>query len=133
MKYTQEKYTTHTVFRLRDDGIIESDLRDGYTGKLELAESVEMEKIMLDYCSDHPLPLLAKLGDAEITDESRKYLIENVHVSAAAFLAKSFIARMMANLMMNFKEPPVPVKLFSTEEKAVAWLRSLSSESSDRA
>ena len=123
MDYVQEIRTSTGTFLLREDGIIESRPDKDYKGKFDLEKARETMAAMKEYCKDGPRPMVAYLEDHEITGEARKYYLENTVVSSCALIGKSFIACMMANLIINFKKPPVPVRLFPTMEKAITWLQ----------
>lgn len=114
-----------STFILKSDGIVYSNPNPSFDGKIDLLKAMESVNAMKEICNGEPKPLLAFMDDHEITDEARKYFLDHVYVSCAALIANSFIARMMANLIMNFKKPPVPVKLFRTEEEAIQWIREL--------
>ena len=125
MFYLKEIRTENTVFALREDGFLESNLLDGHTGKLELEEAFEMVSAMEELCTDGAKPILSILGECLITDGARMHVLDNLHVSSAALVANTFLANMMANLLMNFKKLPIPVRMFRDKEKALNWLREI--------
>jgi len=46
----------------------------------------------------------------------------NYQLSKIAILQKSGLSMIMGNLYLKFSRPPFPTKLFTNEEKAMAWL-----------
>jgi hypothetical protein len=49
--------------------------------------------------------------------------MEKIYVSVSALVGSTFIARMMANLLMNFVKPTIPMKMFADSEAAVQWIK----------
>lgn len=122
MEYLKELRTEHCSWKLRSDGIIESMIDVDYDGKIEYEEGVAMEQAMKELCKDGAYPLLAHMHDNNIVDAARVHLLENIHVSMCAMLGTTFFARMMANLFINFKKLPIPMKLFNDKQKALDWV-----------
>ena len=119
----KEIRTKNTVFRLQENGIIESNLVTKGLMRYELDEVKEMVAGMKELCSDQAYPIVAILEDVLITNEGRKHILDNIHVSMAAMVGKTFVARMMGNFLIKFKPLPIPVKLFSDRDKAYAWVQ----------
>ncbi len=123
MVIPKEIRTENTVFRLQANGIIESNLVTEGLMRYELEEVIEMVIGMKELCSDQAYPIVAILEDVLITEEGRKHILDNIHVSMAALVGKTFVARMMGNFLIKFRPLPIPVKLFSDRDKAYAWVR----------
>ena len=119
----REIRTKNTVFRLQENGIIESNLVTEGLMRYELDEVMDMVAGMKELCSDHAYPIVAMLEDVLITNEGRKYILDNIHVGMAAMVGKTFVARMMGNFLIKFKPLSIPVKLFSDRDKAYAWVQ----------
>lgn len=122
MKEIKKIEVSTGTFTLEKNGIIYSHPNPRFEGKIDLMKAVESVKAIEEICDGSPKPIIGFMADHEITDEARKYLLENIYVSCAALIANSFIAQMMANLIINFKKPPVPIRLFSNEEQALNWI-----------
>ncbi len=59
-----------------------------------------------------------------VTSEARSfYSSETGTTIAMAALAPSGMTRIIGGFFLNFNRPKVPFKLFSTKEKAFAWLQ----------
>lgn len=122
MVVPKEIRTKNTVFRLQENGIIESNLVTEGLIRYELDEVIEMVAGMKELCDSEAFPIVAILEDVLITEEGRKYILDNIHVGMAAMVGKTFVARMMANLLIKFRPLPIPVKLFSDRERAYEWV-----------
>lgn len=122
MVVPREFRTENTVFRLQENGIIESNLVTQGLIRYELEEVKEMVAGMKELCSTEAYPIVSILEDVLITDEGRKHILDNIHVGMAAMVGKTFVARMMGNLLIKFKPLPIPVRLFADREKAYAWV-----------
>jgi len=48
---------------------------------------------------------------------------ENLYTKATAFLISSTSMMLLGNFYLNFHHPTRPTKIFTSEEKAVAWLQ----------
>lgn len=61
------------------------------------------------------------------TNDAHHYVDENGQdlVHACAIVVNSFLNRFIVEVFLNVKKPKVPVKVFSSEENAVAWLKEL--------
>lgn len=99
---------------------------------LEGAE-IELENAIENYEAAHTLTGNTKhllLVDAKatvyISKEARTYSAELKPNSpiAMAVIVTSTANRLIGNFYINFNKPKVPTKLFSTEDKAVEWLKS---------
>ena len=44
-------------------------------------------------------------------------------VSAAAILQNTVIGKILGNLFTNFRKPPYPTKLFTSEDAVIDWLK----------
>lgn len=62
-----------------------------------------------------------------VSNEAKMYIDEKGHdfVQACAVVTCSFLNKFMIDIFINMKKSKVPVKSFSTEESAVAWLKEM--------
>ena len=58
-----------------------------------------------------------------IEREARAYYSSLRSITARALLVESPVTRVMANFFISINKPPVPTKLFTSEDQAVAWLK----------
>jgi hypothetical protein len=76
-----------------------------------------------------PVPLLIYLSDSPVPDKAtRKFSTEQLPLiySAMAMVSKPGLAKFIMNILFSLKPPPIPMKSFSDDKDAKAWLRSLS-------
>jgi hypothetical protein len=67
-------------------------------------------------------------GYFNITPEANKLLASKEYAElrmATAIVARSLATRIAGNFFIRVNRPPTPTRLFSTEEDAVKWLKSL--------
>jgi hypothetical protein len=63
--------------------------------------------------------------DAAVDRAARHFFINlHAHYLAVALLAGSPATRMLANFFLGMKRGVVPVRIFTSEEEAVSWIRS---------
>ena len=73
---------------------------------------------------DQRRPLLVDLRPMRgIEREARAYYSSLRSITARALLVESPVTRVMANFFISINKPPVPTKLFTSEDQAVAWLK----------
>jgi hypothetical protein len=75
-----------------------------------------------------PVPLLIYLSDSPVPDKAtRQFSTEQLPViySAMAMVSKPGLSKFIMNILFSLKPPPIPMKSFSDDEEAKAWLRSL--------
>ena len=60
-----------------------------------------------------------------VTREARLYYRDeaSVHATAAAILIGSVVSRVIANFVIGLDKPAVPARLFTSETKAIGWLK----------
>ena len=117
--------TTNAYLNIRSDGILVFRYKDGVTDTLESAREnrAASERLVGDRA---PVPLLIDFARAKgTTAEAREYYISDAVPirSRVALLIKSPVSRVLGNVYMGLTQNPVPTKLFTSEEKAVRWLR----------
>ncbi len=77
---------------------------------------------------DHkPLVLSDIRSSYTISKEARKYAaFESTNRKATAIVSNKFVSRIFANLYIYLNRPATPTRLFSTEQAAMAWLKTFS-------
>jgi len=74
------------------------------------------------------MPLLIFLKDSPVPDrETRRFSNEQVPeiYSAMAMVSKPGLSQLIMKLVFNLQRPPIPMKSFTTEADARAWLKGL--------
>jgi len=73
-----------------------------------------------------PVPLLIYLSPSPVPDrETRKFSTTQLPFiySAMAMVSKPGLAQFIMNLLFRLKPPPIPMKSFTDEQAAKAWLK----------
>jgi hypothetical protein len=73
-----------------------------------------------------PVPLLIYLKNSPVPDKAaRKFSTEQLPViySAMAMVSGPGLAKFIMNLLFSLKPPPIPMKTFSDDAAAKAWLK----------
>lgn len=115
-----------TQIRFRSDDIVEFDY-----GLAEVDEQHAREVIAAATAAmAPPRPTLTLVQLARVRSVSRQARTffasspENMAIaSRVAMVGASPIARVIGNFFLGLNKPPVPVRLFATEEEAIAWLK----------
>jgi hypothetical protein len=110
---------------LRDDGILEIKLKNGI--------EIEVDVIRENYLATQALvkgrrcPVLvdARVEELYMSSEARELSASQSPGTrvAEAVLVNTLAIRLMGNFYINFNKPTVPTKLFTSEEDAIAWLK----------
>jgi hypothetical protein len=87
------------------------------TANIELVNRITNNKKvpLLIYLSNSPVP------DKETREFSAQQL-PNVY-TAMAMVSKAALAKLVMNILFKFKPPPIPMKNFTDDRDAKAWLK----------
>jgi hypothetical protein len=75
--------------------------------------------------NNKPVPLLIYLSDSPVPDkETRKFSAQKVPeiYSAMAMVSKPGLSKLIMNMVFALKKPPIPMKSFTGDQEAKAWL-----------
>jgi len=112
---------------LREDGIIHYVYHSGV--KITLEDAKENITKHLEATSGISYPLLVDMKNIlGLDNDARKYFSANDMYLAVAFLIESPVSRVIANFFIGISKPPVPAKMFTSEEKAIEWLKGFLNE-----
>jgi len=121
-----ETVTRTRRYRLGEDGILRVGARPG--SEETLADAVENLRAASALAQGRKRPFLVEVETLRSVDrEARAYYAsrENTkHVSAAAVLVKSPLLRTISNFFLALNKPAFPMRLFTSEDEALAWLKS---------
>jgi hypothetical protein len=121
------KITTTRTARLmiRDDGI--TLVTTNQSTREELADAKENVTAISAMNHGKPAPVLVDMRYTQGIDrETRNYYSSQdglLATKALALLVQSPITQLMANIFISLDQPPVPTRLFTSEDAAVAWLK----------
>ncbi|MFM7019617.1 MAG: STAS/SEC14 domain-containing protein [Aquirufa sp.] len=114
-------------YRLDDSGILYSYSKSVLRTVSLMEANVKLVK---QITGGKPIPLLIFLKNSPMPDKAtRQYSKEKIPelYSAMAMVSKPGLSAFIMKLLFAFQKPPIPMKSFSDELEAKAWLMSLSS------
>jgi hypothetical protein len=95
--------------------------------EIEIEDAIENTAAVKAISKDHIYPMLVNLREIKsISKEARDHFsMQNraPGVAAIAMFIKSPVSRIIGNFFLGLNRSVVPAKLFTNEEKAVAWLK----------
>lgn len=118
-------HTPYSKIHMDDEDIIHYE----YLSETEITlKGAKTEiKLINKLCNGKKVPLLVNLSKTKsVTKDAREYYSgsESAKVkSAAALIVNSPLHKIMGNFFWGINKPPYPVKLFTSEEKAINWLK----------
>ena len=113
-------------YRLDESGILYSYSKS----VLRTVPLMERNKeLVKSIAGDKPVPLLIFLKNSPMPDKATrdysKSILPEIY-SAMAMVSKPGLSALIMKLLFAFQKPPIPMKSFTDEETAKAWLLSLS-------
>lgn len=116
--------TRTTKLWLRDDGIVHAvDLGKSQVALVDAQENVAAA---LKVANGKKRPLFVDIRPVRsVTREARLYYRDETgaHATAAAILIGSTTSRVIGNFVIGLDKPAVPARLFTSEAKAIEWLK----------
>lgn len=107
------------------EGIVLSTLKVDLTD-LDLMKSIVETRLKLTETLE-PYPFIVNIKNVkESKKEVRDFLASQKaaeHIVCTAILINSMLTATIGNFYLRLSKPPVPTKLFTTEEDAVEWLK----------
>jgi hypothetical protein len=121
---TVPKFESPYVTMSLEDGIISCRYVPDLHLTLEIARACVEARIFFTKGKGYPV-LVDMRGIASSTGAARKYMatVGAAQVTAGALITGSPVNKAIGNLFLKIDLPPVPTKLFTSEEKARLWLR----------
>ena len=114
-------------YRLDESGILYSYSKSVLRTVPLMERNRELVKSI---AGDKPVPLLIFLKNSPMPDKATrdysKSILPEIY-SAMAMVSKPGLSSLIMKLLFAFQKPPIPMKSFTDEETAKAWLLSLSS------
>ncbi len=80
--------------------------------------------------NNKPVPLLIYLTPSPVPDKAtRKFSTEQLPViySAMAMVSKPGLSKFIMNILFSLKQPPIPMKSFTSATEAIEWLKKFKS------
>ena len=114
-------------YRLDESGILYSYSKSVLRTVPLMQKNRELVKSI---AGNKPVPLLIFLKNSPMPDKATrdysKSILPEIY-SAMAMVSKPGLSALIMKLLFAFQKPPIPMKSFTDEETARAWLLSLSS------
>ena len=107
-----------------EENILCARYADNLHMTLEIAKSCVGARVFFSKGQSYAL-LVDMKGIKSVTPEARKYMasLGTLMVKAGALITGSALNRTIGNIFLAIDKPPVPTKLFTSEEKAREWLQ----------
>ncbi|MDQ0641427.1 hypothetical protein QF042_004992 [Pedobacter sp. W3I1] len=110
-------------YLLTDDGILISYSKSILRTVENISANVALVK---EITNNKRVPLLIYLKNSPVPDkETRKFSTKQLPqiYTAMAMVSKPGLAQLIMKILFKFQNPPIPIKSFTDDEKARAWLR----------
>jgi hypothetical protein len=115
-----------SILRSNETGIWTLEYKPGV--EIDSDHIIEHNNLIKRVAGGEPILLLLDVRKGySITPEARALAAVEETTSlkkASAILVDSLAAQLLANAFVNFNKPASPVKVFTSEEKAIEWLLS---------
>jgi hypothetical protein len=112
---------------LDSDGIIHAKLKPGVD--IRLADAQEAVRAIASLCESGKRPILVDMTELQSMDRDARVYFAGEETAkaemAAALLVRSPLTRAIGNFFMGLNKPLFPTRLFTSEEEALTWLKSL--------
>lgn len=103
------------------NGVVHTDWLEGAKCGIEEAQAVDAEIRALGHPKVRSIVDLRAVHS--IDRPAREFFMNsNAHYNAVALVASSAATRMLANFFLGLKRGEIPVKMFTAEPDAIAWL-----------
>nr|WP_315424913.1 STAS/SEC14 domain-containing protein [uncultured Pedobacter sp.] len=109
-------------YLLTDDGILISYSKSILRTVENISSNVALVKKITN---NKKVPLLIYLKNSPVPDkETRKFSTEQLPqiYTAMALVSKPGLSQLIMKIMFKFQNPPIPIKSFTDDQKARAWL-----------
>lgn len=110
-------------YLLTDNGILISYSKSVLRTVENISANVELVKKIT---GNKKVPLLIYLKNSPVPDkETRKFSTEQLPqiYTAMAMVSKPGLAQLIMKILFKFQIPPIPMKSFTDDEKAMEWLK----------
>ncbi|MEH3111938.1 STAS/SEC14 domain-containing protein [Pedobacter terrae] len=110
-------------YLLTDEGILISYSKS----ILRTVENIKANVALVKKITNNKkVPLLIYLKNSPVPDkETRKFSTEQLPqiYTAMAMVSKPSLAQLIMKILFKFQNPPIPIKSFADDQKAMEWLK----------
>ena len=120
----KELHTDYVHFVLRD-GLLIATYKEGLQINLAVAKEIVSKRLQFTEGRSYPV-LIYNAGVLSIDKEARDFFSSPDGIAAvqvAAIITDSAYKASLVNFFLRVTRPPIRVKLFQYDTKALAWLR----------
>jgi hypothetical protein len=107
---------------LRDDGFIHLEYLPNTHLGLEDSKRIIADIEKASAGQSRP-GFIDATGLKSVTREAREYFAASKVISRAGMLTGSLISRVLGNFYLAVNKPVIPLKMFTSEAEAIAWLK----------
>ncbi len=121
---TESRETRTSIISQREDGIVQMNLQP--VDEIEVEDAKNTALAVKHFMKDKKVALLAIIDhyvsmDKDVREFWASDIPENL-IKCEAFVIENVSMKMIAKFYILFNKPKRPTQIFSSEEKAVAWL-----------
>ncbi|NTU83895.1 MAG: hypothetical protein HGA45_31730 [Chloroflexales bacterium] len=122
-----ELVTRSARLRLEEDGIVRATVLPGVAQSLAEAQENFAAQIRLTQGQRHALLVDIRAGQSQDREAREFYTRSEAArvIRAVAILVESPMSRLIGNFFLGFNKPTIPLRLFSSDEEALGWLREI--------
>ncbi len=110
---------------LRSDGLVKIHLN--INEEVEITDVIEVVTALEQIGRGKKFPLLILSNKYTLpSPEARAYIAtpeSDPYASAEAYVIQSLSQKLVGNVFMKFNKPARPTRIFTSEEKAIEWLK----------
>ena len=119
----EQKIETPHIQLWMEEEILYCKYADNLHMNLTIAKFCVEARIFFSKGKSYPL-LIDMRGIQSTTSEARQYMatVGATLVTAAALITGSPFNRSLGNVFLKINKPPIPIRLFTDEQKARLWL-----------
>lgn len=122
---TLKRETEHVMFELEGDLLVATYKRGA---RIDLPAAKKIVRDRFDFVNGREVLVLAQSeGPLTMNKEARAFLSSDEAVrelKAAAILSEHPVTAFVGNFIVRVNRPAIPVRIFTSREKAIGWLRS---------
>jgi hypothetical protein len=124
LKDQTDNSASNYVTMWMEENILCARYADNLHMTLEIAKSCVGARVFFSKGESYAL-LIDMKGIKSVTPEARTYMASfgTLMVKAGALITGSALNKTLGNIFLAIDKPPVPTKLFTSEEKAREWLQ----------
>lgn len=126
VEIVKEYHFEESSVNFRSDGLVCVHIKT--SNDVEIKHVVEIVSALEKFGNGKKFPLLITTQKYTLpSPEARTYIAtaeSDPFASAEAYVIQSFSQKLVGNIYISFNKPARPTRIFTSEEKAIEWLKS---------